>query len=656
MNLSRRSVAAASSMGPALFGAWTLCVQVAALLRADFATLEALFPFVVLGAAALLLIAARQGSHQPLQTDYCARATVGGSCVRVPEWLWLAAPAFLAGFYWATGAEWLFWVMSLAYLLAASCACSFDPSPGPLPDSKIAGWEVMSLLGLCAVAVLLGLGAHRPDADDAFFVSLASSAIDYPKAPLFGFDSLYKSGLPLVEQHLHFGQAHEYLIAVLAALTRVPVRVLYYVMLPALWLAMLILAHWNLLRRWLPVGPAMIGLTALIALLAVWGDGHRTYGSFAFVRIFQGKSVFVIVAVPLIVHAAIEYLDRPSWRSWLLLMLQQCAAMGLTVTAQVMAPLVSALVLLSGLTLSGARWRTVAKGLLASVPAVPAVVATLSLLRQYRVYAPEAEVLLGYPIVLGSSRASLVLLGLLLVPALARMAGLREALWLGRYVLLSSALLLCPAVPELLGVHLSAALSWRIFWCWPVPLLLSVTVGAASCRALPRPWLRGAALGAAMLVFAVIGPSAVSASNWAWANVGAFNVPADYAVAERLMTLAPSQGPALVPEGLAVSLCGFQHAPPLVAVRRMYLEKLRGVIPEQDWTARMDLLAYIGGAEERRPVDWVLSEIDRRGISMIAVRTTHPDAASLLRALAERHFEIQRDAGYVLAVRSVPEK
>jgi hypothetical protein len=656
MKVSYRSIGASLSIGFALFGAWSLYTQIAALLGADFATLKAFAFLPVLGAMALLIHRRGKSGPQP-SSGSCVREAAGVPRLRLPQWFWLVAPFALAGLYWATRSEWLFWLLSTAYLFAACYTFASDSSdsvPGPMPDSGVSAWELIGLACLCGIAVLLGLGSNRPNADDAFFVSLASSALDNPGAPLFGFDNLYRSGLPLVEQHLHFGQSYEYLVAVLAALTTLPVRVLYYAVLPAIWLPLGILAHWNLLRRFLPNRPALVGLAALVVLLAVWGDGVCTYGNFAFVRVFQGKSICLLVAVPMIVHAALEYRGDPSWRNWLFLMLHQCAAVGFTTNAVLVAPLASAFVLLSGMQLSRSGWRVAAKGFAASVPVALVAIATMSRLRPFRGSEQVDDLLLGYQVVLGSNRTSLILLGLLLLPVLSTMARLRESSWICRYVFLSSALLLCPAVPELIGQSLARVLSWRVFWSWPVPMLLGLTIGAASSRSLARLWLRGCLLGAIVALFALAGPSAVSRSNWAWANIGAFKVPADYRVAQRLMTLAPGGGLALVPEGLAVSLCGFQDAPPLVAVRRLYLEKLRGAIPEQDWAARMDMLAYIGGATGGRSVDWVMGEINRRGVTTVAFRSTHPDADSLMKSLAERGFRITGEAGYVLAARPAP--
>lgn len=119
------------------------------------------------------------------------------------------------------------------------------------------------------------------------------------------------------------------------------------------------------------------------------------------------------------------------------------------------------------------------------------------------------------------------------------------------------------------------------------------------------------------------------------------------------MNLAPNNYLALVPESLAVNLCGFRDAPPLVAVRQLYLNKLRGTIPVQDWVKRIYLLAYIEGKTCGLTVDWVMSEIDKRGIITVAFRSTHPHANSLVKSLAEHDFRVTRYEGYLLASRSI---
>jgi hypothetical protein len=372
---------------------------------------------------------------------------------------------------------------------------------------------------------------------------------------------------------------------------------------------------------------------------------------------YQGKAVYMLVALPTILHSSLEYLNRSNWRNWVFLMLHQCAAMGFTTNGLVVAPLTVALVLLSRVQFSRLFWCRAAKGLATSIPLAFGGVGMMYHLRQY--HAPEQwdPLLLGYQTVFGSHRTSLVLLGLLMLPVLSRMAKLRQSGWLCSYLFVSFLLVLCPAVSKFIGLNLAPMFSWRIFWCWPVPLLLSLTIGAMACNSLPRFKFRSCLLGIVVMVFGLAGPSAVSQSNWSWANVGAFKVPRrDYIVAQRLMALAPKDCLALVPEDIAINLCGFHDAPSLIAVRMLYLQKLRGVIPEQDWAERIDLLAYIGGKTDGRTLDWVIGAIDTRGITAVAFRNTHPDADALAKSLDERNFGVTPEGGYLLATKSIGEE
>ncbi|MBW2644791.1 MAG: hypothetical protein JRE23_01185 [Deltaproteobacteria bacterium] len=654
MKVYYQSIGKSLSIGIALFGAWSLYAQTLMLFRADFTTLKTFSIIPVLGVIALLFCIRNRHEPQPGLAS-CFQETRHKPFLRLPQWFWFLTPFVLAGFFALTGLQWLCWLLSAVYLLAAKHAFSSDSSPKPMIDPKSTVWELIGLTCICGIVVFLSLGAHRPDADDAFFVSLASAAIDNPEEPLYGFDNLYRSGLPLVEQHLHFGQTYEYFIAVLADFTGIPVRVLYYVLLPALLAPIGILVYWILLRRFLPRRSALIGLTGLVIILALWGDGHHTYGNFAFVRMFQGKAIYLMVALPMIVHSALEYTHTPSRRNWLFLMLHQCAAVGFTINGLVVAPLASALILLSRIQFSRTFRRGAMKGLAAGFPLVLVGIGMIYHLRSYHVPEQVDPLFLGYQ-ALGINRVSLVLLGLLILPALSRAAKLRESAWLSSYVFISSALLLCPAVPKFLGLNLAPVFSWRIFWCWPVPLLLCLTIGAATIKSLPRPWFGLCLLGIALAAFALAGPRAVNRNNWNFRNMGTFKVTQSYKVAQHLMGLSPNNGLTLVPEDLAVNLCGFRGAPPLIAVRQLYLKKLRGSIPEQDWADRFSLLAYIGGMTKGLRANWVMEQIDTRGITTVAFRYTHPHTDSLVKSLVENNFRVTRYSGYILAIRPQKEE
>jgi hypothetical protein len=642
-------------IGIALFGAWCLYAQIAILFRANFITLKTFSIFPVIVVFTYFVFSREQCGLQSTMTSY-ERKTESYSYLQLPRWFWLLTPFVIVGLFEITGSEWLFWLLSSIYLFVSSRVSFSNSSPIPEPELTITVMEVIGLACICGIVVLLTMGARRPDPDDAFFVSLASAAIDNPGEPLYGFDNLYRSGMPLPVQHLHLLQTYEYFIAVLSDFTRVPIRVLYYIVLPPLFSLVGILANWIVLRRFLHRNSALIGLLMIVILLSVWGDGHRTYGNFAFVRIYQGKAIFLLLALPMIFYVTLEYLNAPKWRNWIFLVLSQGAAVGFTTSGLVVAPLTSSIIILSSIQISRSSYRVAAKGLAASFPLVLLGIGMMYHLRYYHAHEHVDRLLLGYQTVLGEDRTPIVLLVLLLLPALLKSARILGSGWLSSYVSLSSVVLLCPAIPKFLGLNLAKAFSWRILWCLPAPLLLSLTVGAVASKSLARPWLRGCLLSVFLMVFAFAGPFAVSQSNWAWANFGAFKVTSNYKVAQRLMTLEPNNSLALVPEVLAVYLCGFQNAPSLIAVREIYLQKLRGAIPEQDFAERNSLLSYIEGKTDGLTVDWFMSEVAKRGINMVAFRSKHPHADFLEKSLAERGFRLTHYSGNVLAVRSIHQK
>ena len=621
-----------------LFGAWSLYAQLAVLFHIDFATLKSFSFLPVLGTIALLIYKNSEYDRRPGTSSYSLKQKTY-PFPRIPHWFWLVIPFILAAFYQFIGLEWIFWLLSMIYLFAASHALPTESPTGPKSDQKINVGELMVLICICGVVILITLGVNRPDADDAFFVSLASAAIDNPEESLYGFDNLYRSGLPLVEQHLHLVQTYEYFIAVLADLTKIPVRYLYYVALPPFWATIGILTHWIVLRRFLPARPTLVGLAGLVVLLFLWGDGHRTYGNFAFVRMFQGKAIYLLVALPMIFLSALEYRNMPNRKNWLFLMLHQFAAMGFTTNGLVVAPVASALVLLSGLQFSRTFWLRSAKGLAASLPLIPVGICMMYNIHQYHASEHILSLSLGYQTVLGSNRTGFVLLGLLMLPSLSGMAKLRESTWLSSYVFLSSVMLLCPALLKFVGLHVNPLFSWRIFWCWPVPLLLALTIGTVTCKSLPHSWFNKSLLGIVLTAFALAGPSAVTQTNWAWTNIGTFKVSPGYKVAYRLMTLSKGNGLALVPQEIAVDLCGFQNAPRLIAVRELYLNKLRGLIPEQDWITRFRLFSYIGGKTNDLKAGLIIDEIDKRGITTVAFRSKHPHAKFLANSLSRTSFQ-----------------
>src|SRR6185369_3247695 len=91
------------------------------------------------------------------------------------------------------------------------------------------------------------------------------------------------------------------------------------------------------------------------------------YGNFAFVRLWQGKSIVLSVFMPLVYENALRFAARPGRRDWMMLMAAQIAAVGVSSSALWLAPVGAAVALCCAVRPSWRGIGVVLLGMLASV-------------------------------------------------------------------------------------------------------------------------------------------------------------------------------------------------------------------------------------------------------------------------------------------------
>jgi len=692
-----------------VFGAWSLFAQALICLRLDFNALKTFGIIPVIGALVLVsrgTLGGGTSTGERAELVESEEPDRRASKRRIPSWAWLFGPVLIAGLF-QVGAEWGGWLVGSAYLFSWSRTVHpvVPPKAGRRPGPTRG--QLAALLGLCVLAVLLTLGTHRPNADDAYFVSMIAATMDNPAAPLCGFDSLYKTQLSLTEQYLHYVQTYEFFVAFVSTYTGIAIHELYYVVFPACTAALAILAHWAFMRRFLKAWPTLIGLLGVVLLIVIWGDGH-TYGNYAFVRLFQGKGILVTLGIPVLVHSCLEFRGDSSRRNGLILMLHLCACIGFATSGLVVAPVACALIWLPGARLSREFVRASAWALATTLPLVIAGASMLAQVRgnheasaetstPYSVRQAEGSPEVGKAsttrgrtrkqrgrlkeaqpkvvsvgslfegdaseyapsqVVLGEDRRGLVLLGVFLLPCLAYFGRLRARGWLSAYVLICAFVLLCPLTPMLFQQKFARLFIWRIYWSWPVPLILGLTIGAAASCKWARPMWRSVVLALSVAAFAVAGRWTVTEKNWSFRHVGNYKVTPGYSVAIHLSSIAPAGGLALVPEDIAINLCGLRNAPPLVAVRRLYLRNLLWATSREGIRDRLELLRYVTGnsplyGSKLYSVRKFLYQVEEFGITTIAYDKQHPHAEILGKLLGSRGFQLSHYQGYTLAVKPI---
>jgi hypothetical protein len=248
---------------------------------------------------------------------------------------WLAVIAGVAAAIAVVNGAWLVSVGLAAVALGGVAWAA--PWRGFTPQAP-AGWGGLVALPIAAGFAVLSQFIVRPDGDDTLYVNRAVWIAEHGRIPvgdtLFGDDGKVLPGAPPVS-------SIEALVGTLArALNTSAAGFGYYVLLPAATL-LAILALWRLIRVWAPRSAVWCLLLAGAFLL--WsGRSTASFGSFQLVRSWQGKAIFVSLAVPALYAYLTEWAETRSRRSFLLAVATGAAGVGLTSSATFVVPLVVA--------------------------------------------------------------------------------------------------------------------------------------------------------------------------------------------------------------------------------------------------------------------------------------------------------------------------
>jgi hypothetical protein len=244
----------------------------------------------------------------------------------------------------------------LAYLLVVRTS----PRPTEPPERGVFEWL---LAGIALAHGLLTLSAHVPDPDDALYVNMAISLVDFADRPLLSTDTIHGIvGAPF-KLPVYRLQSLELLSGLLDYLTGLPAIYGYHLVLPAIAGCMVPLAVARLFRLLDPRRWVWAALVTVLLLVFDAGAGPGSYFRFGFVRLFQGKAVFASALVPLIAAYGIRFGLRPSLGAFVLLAAGQIAALGMTVTALWAAPIVAVLGVVCALAPRLSSLRTLALAL-----------------------------------------------------------------------------------------------------------------------------------------------------------------------------------------------------------------------------------------------------------------------------------------------------
>jgi len=600
------------------FGVWTVFCNLLVFAGASFRLLLLLSPLPVAGSIALFLLLRRSRPAAPLP--------LAPRKARIPlPYKLVCAALLVAGYAWSSHFV-IFWMTAAALLVV--CWLDRPRRAGEVESGRrgVARVEAALLVAVILGAALFTTFVHRPDADDAMYMSVPVALLDHPERPVLHEDTMHgEEGFPLLGPFYRV-TSHEVLVGALAFVTRLDPRVLYYFCFPLLFAALLVVAHWLPLRLASP-RTATFGLLLTCFVIWAWGDVHHAYGNFGFVRLFQGKAVLVSICAPAIFYYAMRFVSRGDLASWLRLALAQVAMMGLSVSGVFVAPLLAGLVLLGGWRPDRRSTRIFLTGLLASTAVLVAGIVVARQVQAFGEFVSPLEsgsTLKSLGLVLGHGwRSWLALFGLLAAaasscatPRLRSSAG---------YLTAAFILLLNPWAGDLIA-RLEPTVSWRALWAIPFPLILGLMGAQLAARGPSRYGIRLGAIGVVVfgLVFALVpGRWTSSVTNKAQFRLAAFKLGEGGPAAERAVELTPPGGVILAPRRVAMWVTGIRHHPRLLAVRQDYLEIIVGkVLGPDEALQRRVLMEFVHGKRGISAAVSVADEIARREIDTVV---THPD-------------------------------
>jgi hypothetical protein len=520
--------------------------------------------------------------------------------------------------------------------------------------------DLAVLLAVAVAALLVTLTASRPDLDDAYYVNAIVTALDHPDWPLLMWDGMHgEQGVP-ISQVIHRPQTLELLAALVARTRAMSADTVYYVLFPAVFSLLFPVAQWLLCRQ-VDARHAALSVILVFVVTLAWGDGHRAYGNFGFVRLFQGKGSFVTVLVPLITYYGVTFGRAPHWRPFVLLSLAQCAAVSLTSSALVMAPICMGLALLGGSPLSRAGLKRIATGALSAVPVLITIVLVRMDLAEQGPLIVRGP-LLDVAVVWGESwRAPLALIGVVALPVAACRVGLPSTSWLCRYVFAGFLVIVSGIAGRVFAPLAAELFSWRMAWAFPAPTLVASTLALGLAYGwtgpMARPagrWCRRIAAGSLLSLFVLVGGHTLSLHNGVHASFAKPKHPEAELLAARVAAEStPPGGLVLAPMPVATVITRLHHHPRIVAVRDLYLANLSRHWGEEESRDRLRLMVAIGGAlRTRSEIRWVLNEIKVRDITTIVCRPWISVRLRLARRLRTKGYSRRRAGAYLVWYRA----
>ncbi len=246
------------------------------------------------------------------------------------------------------GNWWLWWSLITcggAVALWLSLRTPEEQLPAqPEPHGRLAHVAPVHVIAAC-FAVFSAI-TRRSDADDVFLVNRAvwTSQHDGPFAQrdtLFANQVFPRTGPDFPDR------AYEQLVGVLSAWTNVSAATWFYLILGPLVAGLSVWAMWRLLMC-LGVRAPAVATGAAALFLVLDGGSHAGLGNFSFVRSWQGKSVLLLIVLPVLMCAGLRWGRHGRGVDLWVMLVASVAAIGLSSSSLFLVPIAAGISVVAG--------------------------------------------------------------------------------------------------------------------------------------------------------------------------------------------------------------------------------------------------------------------------------------------------------------------
>lgn len=207
--------------------------------------------------------------------------------------------------------------------------------------TSMSGWPAAVTLVAALLTGVLAASINRPDMDDSIYAAKPVYYMEHQDRQLDQAVT-WLAGLRS-EPHSIVFQYYETAQAALAWSLNSPYLAIYHVIFPFLVGTLMFLSVFLVLSLFDTRAWACLWATVLfVGVLLCLGETHRTFGNLSIARSFQGKYVFVEFGVFAWIYLSLRYLENLRKRDWGILLASGVGMVGLTTTALVFLPILSA--------------------------------------------------------------------------------------------------------------------------------------------------------------------------------------------------------------------------------------------------------------------------------------------------------------------------